>query len=216
MTVQQEMTGECRVHVVDDDDGFRQGLMRILNASGLQSAGYRCAGEFLLADCSDMPGCIILDLRMPGPNGIELIEALARRESALPVIFVTACDSVSTSVRAMRAGAVDFLVKPIEADRLMSSVRYAITLDLNRRSYRRQLRELRERYAGLTQKEQHVLAGIANGKFNHQLAAELNICERTIKAYRAKVMSKMGTTSLAGMVKTAKMLGLVASADRAF
>ena len=123
-----------KVHVVDDDDSFRTGLTRVLNASGIQAVGYRCAGEFLLSDAASSPGCVVLDVTMPGPSGIELMDALSLRESAPPVIFVTGCTDVQTSVHAMKSGAVDFLTKPIDAPVLLECVKQAIESDARQRA----------------------------------------------------------------------------------
>jgi FixJ family two-component response regulator len=163
----------------------------------------------LLADLGDSPGCIVLDVYMPGPSGIELLDALATREFAPPVIFVTGCNDVPTSVHAMKSGAVDFLTKPVVKDKLLYSVRNAIELDRQQRARRDELRILRARYATLSERECQVFVGVVSGKLNKQLAATLNTCERTIKAHRAHVMEKMHTSSLAQLVRTAQLLELM-------
>jgi two-component system, LuxR family, response regulator FixJ len=196
----------CLVHVVDDDDGFRVGLTRVLNASGLQAIGYRCAGEFLLADITDAPGCIVLDICMPGPNGIELLEKLSGNDTALPVILVSGYVDVPTSVQAMKSGAVDFLVKPVESQRLLSSVRRAIQHDAMRRATRHEQQSLLTRYARLSTRERAVFAGVVAGKLNKQLAVELGTCERTVKAQRARMMRKLQAPTLAELVRVAKRL----------
>lgn len=197
-----------RVHIVDDDDSFRTGLARVLNASGLRAVGYRCAGEFLLSDAAATPGCVVLDVCMPGPSGVELLDALASRESAPPVIFVTGCSDVSVSVHAMKAGAVDFLTKPVKSEALLKSVRQAISLDIERRAAQRENRDLRARYLTLSQREQAVFIGVVRGALNKQLAMELDTCERTIKTHRARMMAKLHADSLADLVRAAKVLGL--------
>lgn len=197
-----------RVHVVDDDDGFRTGLTRVLNASGLHAVGYRCAGEFLLSDAAATPGCVVLDVSMPGPSGVELLDALATRESAPPVIFVTGCADVSISVHAMKSGAVDFLTKPVNAGILINAVRNAIQLDTERRAAQHERQQLRERYTTLSARERSVFVGVVHGALNKQLAVELDTCERTIKTHRARMMEKLHAASLADLVKAAKLLGL--------
>lgn len=197
-----------RVHVVDDDDGFRTGLTRVLNASGLRAVGYRCAGEFLLSDAAATPGCVVLDVSMPGPSGVELLDALATRESAPPVIFVTGCADVSISVHAMKSGAVDFLTKPVNAGILINAVRNAIQLDTERRAAQHERQQLRERYTTLSARERSVFVGVVHGALNKQLAVELDTCERTIKTHRARMMEKLHAASLADLVKAAKLLGL--------
>jgi two-component system, LuxR family, response regulator FixJ len=196
----------CRVHVVDDDDGFRAGLTRVLNASGLQAIGYCCAGEFLLADATDAPGCIVLDICMPGPNGIELLEKLSANDTALPVILVSGYVDVPTSVQAMKSGAVDFLIKPVDAERLLSAVRRAIQHDALRRATRHEQQSLLTRYAGLSTRERAVFAGVVAGKLNKQLAVELGTCERTVKAQRARMMRKLQAPTLAELVRVARLL----------
>ena len=204
-----------KVHVVDDDDSFRTGLTRVLTASGLKAVGYRCAGEFLLSDAAATPGCVVLDVCMPGPSGVELLDALASRESAPPVIFVTGCSDVSVSVHAMKAGAVDFLTKPVKAEALLKSVRLAISLDMERRAAQRENRELRARYATLSEREQAVFIGVVRGALNKQLAVELDTCERTIKTHRARMMAKLHANSLADLVRAAKLLGLAETEEAA-
>jgi FixJ family two-component response regulator len=208
MHAQGSVAEGYKVHVVDDDDDFRTGLTRVLNASGLRAVGYRCAGEFLLADVSATPGCVVLDVCMPGPSGIELLDALAMREFSLPVIFVTGCSDVSTSVHAIRSGAVNFLTKPVRTEALLDSVRSAIEVDIERRAEQLEGRTLRERYETLTERELAVFAGVVDGRLNKQLAIELNTCERTIKSHRARMMKKLHATSLADLVRAAKLLGI--------
>jgi FixJ family two-component response regulator len=195
-----------RVCIVDDDDSFRLGLLRALNASGLSATGYRCAGEYLLAESMNPPSCLVLDMWMPGPTGMELLQALAVRDCAPPVIFVTACSDVPVSVRAMKSGAVDFLEKPITLARLLNSVRGAINRDIQRRAVRMEAQQVRQRYNALSERERTVLCGIIDGKLNKQLAAGLDACERTVKTYRASVMRKMHATSVADLVKAARLL----------
>jgi FixJ family two-component response regulator len=201
----------CRVHVVDDDDSFRTGLTRVLNASGLRAVGYRCAGEFLLADADDTPGCIVLDVCMPGPTGLELLDKLATVEASLPVILVSGLGDIPTSVHAMKSGAVDFLLKPIPTDVLLRSVHKAIQQDVERRATRQELEDLLDRYYNLTPREQAVFGGIVTGKLNKQLAVELGSCERTIKTQRARMMAKMRMSSLAELVRAATLIGIEVS-----
>lgn len=207
-------TRNYKVHVVDDDDSFRTGLTRVLNASGLQAVGYRCAGEFLLSDAAATPGCVVLDVCMPGPSGIELMDALRHRESAPPVIFVTGCNDVATSVHAMKSGAVAFLTKPIRSEELLSSVRQAISQDLARRSAREEVQHLTERYDALSSREKAVFLGVIRGALNKQLAVELDTCERTIKTHRARMMNKLSAASLADLVRIARLLNIAAPEER--
>lgn len=198
----------CRVHVVDDDDSFRAGLTRVLNASGLRAVGYSCAGEFLLADAEDAPGCIVLDVYMPGPTGLDLLDKLATDDTSLPVILVSACSDVPTSVHAMKSGATDFLLKPIRTEVLLQSVHKALQQDAERRATRVEVEQLLDRHDSLTAREQAVFAGIVTGKLNKQLAVELGTCERTIKTQRARMMKKLQVNSLAELVRAAALMGI--------
>jgi FixJ family two-component response regulator len=194
------------VRVVDDDDSFRTSMTRLLRTAGLNAMGYRCAGEFLMADTVDLPGCILLDISMPGPSGVDLLKALVSRKSAPPIIFVTGRDDVLTSVDVMKSGAVDYIVKPAGAERVLTSVRKAIEIDAQRRAVRRELGELRGRFEQLTDVERAVFFGIVHNKLNKQLAAELGACERTVKAQRARMMEKLQISSLPELVRAAKLL----------
>jgi FixJ family two-component response regulator len=168
--------------------------------------GYSCAGEFLLADTPEEPGCILLDMSMPGPSGLDLLNALAARNASLPVIVVTSMVDVSTSVRALQCGAIDYLTKPVQTEALLQSVHDAIALDTQRRAIRSRIGEARQRYARLTRRERSVFHGIVAGKLNKQIAADLGTCERTIKAHRARVMTKLRVNSLADLVRSAMLL----------
>jgi FixJ family two-component response regulator len=197
-----------RVYIVDDDDSFRSSVLRLLAVSGLNGVGYRCAGEYLLARHDDCPTCLVLDMCMPGPSGLDLLDALALRDSAPPVILVTAFSDIPATVHAMKSGAVDFLAKPVDKEHLLRSVHNALDLDARRRAIRQETQLVHERYVRLTACERDVFTGVVNGKLNKQLAATLGICERSIKSYRSRVMRKMQASSLAGLVRTAKLLGV--------
>jgi len=192
------------VHVVDDDDSLRKAVTRLLRAAGYDVRAYASAGEFVLANReNNRRGCVLLDVRMPGPSGLDLQEALAREEEPLPVIFLTAYGDVPTSVRAMKAGAVDFLTKPIKRDVLLSAVRIALARDLRLHTSHEQRRDLRMRFTKLTPRERDVFDLVVAGRLNKQIAAELGMAERTVKAHRAQVMAKMQATSLAELVHLA-------------
>jgi len=192
------------VHVVDDDDSLRKAVARLLRAAGYDVRAYTSAGEFALASReNNRRGSLLLDVRMPGPSGLDLQEALAREDEPLPVIFLTAHGDVPTSVRAMKAGAVDFLTKPIKRDVLLSAVRTALARDLRLHTSHEQRRDLRIRFAKLTPRERNVFELVVAGRLNKQIAAELGMAERTVKAHRAQVMAKMQATSLAELVHLA-------------
>jgi FixJ family two-component response regulator len=192
------------VHVVDDDDSLRKAVARLLLAAGYDVRVYASAGEFALANRqNNKRGCVLLDVRMPGPSGLDLQEALVREDEPLPVIFLTGHGDVPTTVRAMKAGAVDFLTKPIKRDVLLNAVRTALARDVRLHTSREQLRDLRARFAKLTPREREVFALVVAGRLNKQIAGELGMAERTVKAHRAQVMMKMGATSLAELVRLA-------------
>ena len=188
------------VHVVDDDDSFRTAISRLLRTSGYEVKAYKSAGEFLLEPPPHGPGCLLLDLHMPGPSGLELQEAIARRGDGLPVIFLTAHGDVRKTVRAMRQGASDFLTKPVQREELFAAVRSALDRQTQDESTAAWRRDLAARYALLTPRELEVLERVVKGALNKQIAAALGMTERTVKAHRAKIMQKMQVDSLAELV----------------
>lgn len=194
------------VHVVDDDESLRNAVARLLQAAGHQVQIHASAGEFLLARPSDAPGCVVLDIRMPGPSGLDLQDAFQRQGEFLPVIFLTGHGDIPLSVRAMRMGAVDFLTKPVERGTLLRAVQVALAQDAETRTARERLRRWRERFETLTPREREVFEQVVIGKPNKQIAAELGTVERTVKAHRAQVMGKMHVASLAELVQIAEHL----------
>jgi FixJ family two-component response regulator len=194
------------VRVVDDDDSFRTALTRLLRAAGYEVRCHSSAGEFLLAQPGSTPGCVVLDVRMPGPSGLDLQKALEGRDDALPIIFLTGQGDIPMSVRAIKGGAVDFLVKPVQRAALLNAVQNALARDADNRAARDRLRALRARFETLTPREGAVLALVVAGKLNKQIAAELGTSERTVKAHRSQVMEKMQVTSLAELIHVAEQL----------
>lgn len=196
------------IHVVDDDLSFRTAVTRLLRAARYEVRGYRSASEFLDSDpCAD-PGCILLDLRMPGVSGSDLQQSLANLDEPLPIIFLTGHGDIPASVRAMKAGAVDFLTKPVPRDTLLRAIQSALERDATERKSRAILRELRRRYETLTAREREVLAHVVSGKLNKQIAFDLGTSERTIKAHRARIMDKLAIQSVAELVRIAQNLGI--------
>jgi FixJ family two-component response regulator len=196
------------IHVVDDDPSFRAAVTRLLRAAKYEVRGYASAAEFLDSDPCTEPGCILLDLKMPGASGLDLQQSLERMEERLPIIFLTGYGDIPASVRAMRAGAVDFLTKPVRREKLLPAVQNALALDAKERAARAVLRELRARYETLTPREREVFAHVIGGKLNKQIAFDLGTAERTIKAHRASIMEKLCVQSVAELARLAQDLGI--------
>jgi FixJ family two-component response regulator len=203
------MTGAGPViRVVDDDEAFRTAVSRMLKAAGYEVRAYASAGDFLLSEEDSVPGCVLLDLRMPGPDGLDLQAAIGKRANPLPVVFLTAHGDVVASVRAMKGGAEDFLTKPVRKERLLEAIRGALVRDGERRAERERVRETRRRYEALSPRERAVLQHVVSGRLNKQIAAAIGASERTVKAHRARVMTKMGASSVAELVRSADRLAL--------
>jgi len=192
------------IHVVDDDASFRTAITRLLRAAGYESRCYPSAVEFLAAAPGAAPGCVLLDLHMPGPSGLDLQEALAKAEHPLPVVFLTGHGDIPTSVQAMREGAEDFLTKPVKKETLLPAIERALARDTRERAARAQQHEWQARYDTLTPREREVMALVVSGMLNKQIAGDLGTVERTVKAHRAQVMEKMQVTSLADLVRIAE------------
>ena len=189
------MIAKALIHVVDDDESLRDSLLDLLHAAGYEARGYASTGEFLLQPVPERPGCVLLDVRMPGPSGLELQAALQRQHVTLPVIFLTAHADVLTSVKAMKAGAVDFLEKPVERNILLDALRRALAIDAAVRSASEQALRQSTRLDVLTPREREVFDLIVSGMRNQQIAGQLGISVRTVKAHRAQLMVKLGLTS---------------------
>jgi RNA polymerase sigma factor (sigma-70 family) len=194
------------IHVVDDDDSLRTAVARLLRAAGYEVRCHASAGEFLLARQADTPGCVVLDVQMPGPSGLDLQDAVGKLTDALPIIFLSGRGDISMSVRAIKAGAIDFLTKPVQRQVLLNAVRTALARDAESRKAREQDGTLRTRLETLTPRERAVMSLVAAGKLNKEIAAELGTSERTVKAHRAQAMRKLQVTSLAELVRVAERL----------
>jgi FixJ family two-component response regulator len=195
------------IHVVDDDASFRTAIARLVRAGGHEVRGYPSAVEFLAAPAGASPGCVLVDLHMPGPSGLDLQQALAKTEHPLPVIFLTGHGDIPISVQAMREGAEDFLTKPVKKDRLFAAIGRALARDAQERAQRTRRRELRARFDALTPREREVLAHVLTGQLNKQIAGDLDASERTIKAHRANLMAKLEIHSVAELVRLAQEAG---------
>jgi FixJ family two-component response regulator len=189
------------VHIVDDDDAVRESLGRLLRSHGFSVRLYRSAGEFLLASPIHSPGCVLLDLRMPGPGGLELQASLAKQDDAPAVVFMSGEGDIRSSVLAIRRGAIDFLTKPIEGETLLAAIRTAIEVDAARRAERQRQQELRQRLAQLTPRERAVFDQVVAGRLNKQIAGALQTCVRTVKSDRAHVMQTFRVNTLADLVR---------------
>ena len=205
------MSPKPLIHVVDDDDSLRSALLLLLSAGGFEARGYGSAGDFLLNPLPDRPGCVLLDLRLPGPSGLDLQEALRDKGIRLPVIFLTGHADVPTSVRAMKTGAVDFLAKPVERETLFEALQRALALDAAGRADRAEASRLRARFANLTPREREVFELVVAGRLNKQIAGQLGIAERTVKADRAQVLAKLGVGSAAELGALAERLRQLAA-----
>jgi len=189
------------VFIVDDDPAVLKALTRLIVSAGLEARPFGAPDEFLKAYEPRSGGCIVLDLSMPGRDGLAIQDALAERGSELPVIFLTGHGDVPRSVRAMKAGAVDFLSKPVDDQVLLRAVQDALRADRERRGGREERERVRERVASLTERERQVLDGVIAGKLNKQIAGALGIAEKTVKVHRGRVMEKMGADSVAELVR---------------
>jgi RNA polymerase sigma factor (sigma-70 family) len=191
---------------VDDDESVRRGVGRLLRSAGHEVEVFPSAQEFLQEVTSDRPGCIVLDVRMPGIDGLDLQGELAARGIILPIVFITGFADVPMSVQAMKAGAIDFLPKPFDDDALVSAVRLALEKDREKRLAKGLEAEIRSLFERLTPREREVFEGVVAGMLNKQIAAKLGIAEKTVKVHRGRVMEKMEVDSVADLVRMAERL----------
>lgn len=195
------------VFVVDDDISVRESLELLLRWEGWQPETFASAGEFLARPQAAVPSCLVLDISLPDLNGLELQKRLALERTDMPVVFITGHGDVPTSVRAMKAGAVEFLMKPFKDNVLLDAVRESLDRSRLALAREREMRALRNRHASLTRRERQVMALVVSGLLNKQVAGELGISEITVKAHRGRVMHKMQAESMADLVKIAVRLG---------
>ena len=194
------------VHIVDDDNSQRCGLDSLLRSVGLTAKTYGSTQEFLKADRLDGPGCIVLDIRLPGVNGLDFQEELGSLGIRLPVVLMTGHGDIPMSVRAMKAGAIDFLPKPFRDQDMIDAVTAAITLNRQQRASETEAVAVTDRYATLSPREREVMALVTAGRMNKQIAADLGLSEVTVKIHRGAAMRKMGARSLVDLVRMADAL----------
>jgi len=196
------------VFVIDDDASMRDAVSRLLNAVGLTVQTFASAREFLAGRLPDVPGCAVLDVRLPGLSGLDLQREMVERGIHIPVIFITGHGDIPMSVQAMKAGAVEFLTKPFRDQDLLDAVRSGIQLDRQGRKERAELAELHEGLRQLTPREREVMSLVVAGLLNKQIALRLGTSEKTIKIHRSHVMQKMRADSLADLVRMSQKLGI--------
>ena len=200
------------IHVVDDDDDQRNALLRLLGAAGYDARGHASVGDFLLHELHelhelpDRPGCLVLDLRMPGQSGLDLQGVLNERERSLPIVFLSGNADVASSVRAMKAGAIDFLTKPVESAVLLKAIETALASEAAQRKVRDEALRVGALLSSLSTRERAVLDLIIAGSLNKQIADTLGIAERTVKLHRANLMSKLNVRSPAQLGQLAEQL----------
>jgi FixJ family two-component response regulator len=202
------------VLVIDDDPDVREGLRALLQSVNLESRAYTSAPEFFRSKLPDQVSCLILDVRLPGLGGLDFQAELAKVNVNIPIIFITGYGDIPMSVKAMKAGAVEFLTKPVREQDLLDAVREALERDRKRRKSDEEIHDLRNRYNALSPREQEVMSLVAAGLMNKQVAAEIGIVEVTVKVHRHNIMKKLGAKSLADLVRMADALGIPRRSDR--
>jgi len=196
--------------VIDDDASMRKALDNLFKSVGFEVELFSSPQEFLQSERPDRPGCIVLDVRFPGRSGLDMQRDLASAEAQLPIIFITGYGDIPMSVRAMKAGAVEFLTKPFRDQDLLDAVGTALEKDRTRRSGELRLAELRSRYDTLTARERQVMSLVVAGRLNKQIAGELGVSEMTVKMHRRQVMRKMQAAGVAQLVRLADQIGISA------
>jgi FixJ family two-component response regulator len=194
------------VYVIDDDEAIREALSSLLRSVGLKMLGFASPREFLAHSRSDVPSCLVLDVRLPGASGLEFQRELATTKDRIPVIFITGHGDIPMSVRAMKAGAVEFLTKPFRDQDLIDAIQTALASDRKRLEQDRGLWDLRARFTSLTEREKQVMAILVQGQLNKQIGAAIGTTESTVKAHRAQIMRKMQATTLADLIRMAHRL----------
>ena len=201
-------TENTLVFVIDDDASVREGLDSLFRSIDLQVETFGAAAEFLQRKLRDTPSCLVLDVRLPGVGGLDFQAELVKADIHIPIIFITGHGDIPMTVRAMKAGAVEFLTKPFREQDLLDAVQIALERDRERRAQDKAVHEVRARFQSLTPREQEVIGFVTAGLMNKQIAAELGVSEITVKVHRGGVMKKMGAKSLADLVRMADVLAI--------
>jgi len=202
------------VYVVDDDESMRVAVAMLLRSVGHQVQTFGSAQEFLACERPDAPSCLILDVRLKGQSGLAVQEQIGTGEISIPIVFMTAHGDIAMSVKAMKAGAMDFLAKPFRDQDMLDAVNSALARDAQRRVADQSSADLRQRFATLTQREREVMAQVVRGLMNKQIAANLGLSEITVKIHRGQAMKKMGSRSLADFVLKAEALGMTSASTQ--
>ena len=200
---------KAAIFIVDDDESVRTGLKRLLKSAGYSAETFATATDFLEYNNKyEGPACLILDIKMPGKSGLDLQEELAQGEQSIPIVFITGHGDIPTSVKAMKKGAVDFLSKPFEDEDLFNAITSALKTDSKMRAAISERKNILQQFDFLTPREYEIMTFIISGILNKQIAAALDITEKTVKVHRAKVFAKVGVVSLAELVRLAEKVGI--------
>lgn len=201
-------TDEPTVFVIDDDASMREALARLFYSVQLKVQVFASAQEFLRSDRPNAPGCLVLDIRLPGLSGLDFQTGLIEADVRLPIVFITGHGDIPMSVRAMKAGAVDFLTKPFRDQDLLDAVAAAIQRDRDRREHEHAIADMKAHFTSLTPREREIMALVASGLMSKQIAAQINLSEITVKVHRSHIMKKMEARSVADLVRMAEALGV--------
>jgi FixJ family two-component response regulator len=206
--MKEQSEAQSIIYVVDDDASVRQSLQNLCQSVGLQAQVFGSTQEFLKARLPDVTSCLVLDVRLPVIGGLDFQSELAKAKIYVPIIFITGHGDIPMSVQAMKAGAVEFLTKPVRGQDLLDAIRVALDLDRTRRENTKAVSNVHALFKSLTPREREVMALVTAGLMNKQIAAQLNVSEITVKVHRGNAMGKMGARSLAELVRMADVLGL--------